>query len=34
MTATTALRSEHEIILAVIACLRAACDAARGGEDR
>jgi hemerythrin-like domain-containing protein len=33
MTATTALRSEHEIILAVIACLRAACDAARGGED-
>jgi len=32
MTATTALRSEHETILAVIACLRAACDAARGSE--
>lgn len=28
MTATTALRSEHETILAVIACLRAACGAA------
>ena len=31
MTATAALRSEHETILSVIACLRAACDAARGG---
>jgi len=29
MTATTALRSEHERILSVIACLRLACDAAR-----
>ena len=29
MTATTALRSEHETILSVIACLRVACDAAR-----
>jgi len=29
MTATTALRSEHERILSVIACLRAACDAAQ-----
>jgi len=28
MTATTALRSEHNHILAMIACLRAACDAA------
>jgi hemerythrin-like domain-containing protein len=31
MTGTTALRSEHKNILAVIACLRAACGAARGG---
>jgi len=31
MSATTALRSEHEKILSVIACLRAACDAAQGG---
>lgn len=31
MTATTALRSEHDHILAMIACLRAACDAI---EDR
>ncbi|MCU0305850.1 MAG: hemerythrin domain-containing protein [Thermoanaerobaculales bacterium] len=30
MTATTALRAEHEIILSVIACLRAACAAAVG----
>jgi len=28
MTATTALRSEHDHILAMIACLRAACDVA------
>ncbi len=33
MTATKALRSEHETILSVIACLRAACTAARS-EDR
>lgn len=33
MTATKALRSEHETILSVIACLRAACTAART-EDR
>jgi len=33
MTATTALRSEHETILSVIACLREACTAARN-EDR
>ena len=29
MTATTALRTEHETILSVIACLRVACDTAR-----
>ena len=33
MTATTALRSEHDTILAVIACLRAACEAAAGGGE-
>ena len=33
MTATTSLRSEHERILSVIACLRAACTVARN-EDR
>ena len=33
MTATTSLRSEHERILSVIACLRAACTAAQN-EDR
>lgn len=33
MTATKALRSEHETILSVIACLRAACTVARN-EDR
>lgn len=33
MTATKVLRSEHETILSVIACLRAACTAART-EDR
>jgi len=33
MTATTALRSEHDTILAVIACLRAACQAAAGGGE-
>jgi len=33
MTATRVLRSEHETILSVIACLRAACTAARA-EDR
>jgi len=35
MTATTALRSEHDHILAMIACLRAACKAAEepGGFD-
>jgi len=33
MTATGVLRSEHERILSVIACLRAACTAART-EDR
>ncbi len=32
MTATTILRSEHEKILAVIACLRAACNAFRNGD--
>jgi len=32
MSATTLLRSEHEKILAVIACLRAACTAARSGR--
>ena len=32
MTGTTELRSEHRNILAVIACLRAACGAARGGD--
>ena len=31
MTATTALRSEHDYILAMIACLRAACAAAVDG---
>ncbi len=33
MTATTALRTEHETILSVIACLRVACDAARREDD-
>jgi len=33
MTATTTLRSEHDTILAVIACLRAACQAAAGDGD-
>lgn len=33
MTATTALRSEHDHILAMLACLRAACAAA-GSNDR
>lgn len=33
MTATTALRSEHDHILAMIACLLTACEAA-GNEDR
>jgi len=32
MTATTALRSEHNHILAMIACLRAACAAAENGD--
>jgi len=32
MTATTALRSEHDHILAMIACLRAACAAAENGD--
>lgn len=32
MTATTALRSEHDHILAMIACLRAACRAAETGD--
>ncbi len=32
MTATTALRFEHEKILSVIACLRLACAAGRGGD--
>jgi hemerythrin-like domain-containing protein len=32
MTATTALREEHEHILALIACLRAACAAAEDGD--
>jgi hemerythrin-like domain-containing protein len=32
MTATTALRNEHERILSVIACLRVACDAARSED--
>jgi hemerythrin-like domain-containing protein len=32
MTATTALRLEHEKILSVIACLRLACSAARSGD--
>jgi hemerythrin-like domain-containing protein len=32
MTGTTELRSEHQNILAVIACLRAACGAARTGD--
>jgi hemerythrin-like domain-containing protein len=32
MTATTALRSEHDHILAMIACLRAACAAAEQGD--
>jgi hemerythrin-like domain-containing protein len=32
MTATTALRSEHDHILAMVACLRAACDAAETGD--
>ncbi len=32
MTATTALRSEHRTILSVIACLRAACGAARADD--
>jgi hemerythrin-like domain-containing protein len=32
MTATSALRSEHDHILAMIACLRAACAAARKGD--
>jgi len=32
MTATTILRSEHERILSVIACLRAACTAARNED--
>jgi len=31
MSATTLLRSEHEKILVVIACLRAACNSARSG---
>ncbi|MGD2130160.1 MAG: hemerythrin domain-containing protein [Lysobacterales bacterium] len=33
MTATTALRSEHDHILAMIACLRAACRAAESGDE-
>ena len=32
MTATTALRSEHDHILAMIACLRAACAAAENAD--
>jgi len=32
MTATTALRSEHDHILSMIACLRAACAAAENGD--
>ncbi|HHQ47564.1 MAG TPA: cation-binding protein, partial [Acidobacteria bacterium] len=32
MSATTLLRSEHEKILAVIACLRAACESASMGR--
>jgi hemerythrin-like domain-containing protein len=32
MTATTALRSEHDHILAMIACLNAACAAAENGD--
>lgn len=32
MTATTALRSEHDHILTMIACLRAACVAAENGD--
>ena len=32
MTATTALRSEHDHILTMIACLRAACAAAENGD--
>lgn len=32
MTATTALRAEHDHILAMIACLRAACAAAENGD--
>jgi len=32
MTATTALRSEHDHILAMIACLRAACAAAENSD--
>ena len=32
MTATTALRSEHDHILAMIACLSAACAAAESGD--
>ena len=33
MTATTILRSEHDHILAMIACLRAACAAAENNEE-
>lgn len=32
MTATTTLRSEHDHILAMIACLRAACTAVKNGD--
>ncbi|NOZ95300.1 MAG: hypothetical protein GXP47_11290 [Acidobacteria bacterium] len=33
MSATTLLRSEHEKILSVIACMRAACESASSGGD-